>query len=606
MLTLAVAIACVTLADPPAKRESLAASVHQRAESILRLAADDGNLAKAAASAAALFDQVIARAPLRDPDPWIEAAWIARATSQLAGLPKEAQRPALALVKKHPNATRTLAMLVSPRDDTPRVYALLAALDSAHGIKVERFAPLTAAMCVVHDAPRTLAANRGKPAPVRMDPIALFDYYADNESRLLFSPRTLAAEGLARVVDSTASIDELRWALTRHAGDRNVGQRYTDLTYDSDAFKRAKPKKIEALDFTLPNLRRVGGVCEEQAYYAEHVAKAIGVPSASIEGRSAELGHVWVGFVQQRGGQLVWNCDEGHYDEYEKLRGTTIDPQTAQAVSDGQLGLSAAILSASQRDRWASVALADAAARLRVLRDSKAALATTWDLGGEPIAAARSTDAAAEIELLRAAVDRCPGSPAPWLAVKALAEKGGLDSATRDQWFEAIMLHAGTRFPDFSYSIVAGMIAGIADPKDQSRAWDWAADRYAQLPDLACEVRLRQGDMWKAKGDPARAYDAWLETLNRYANDSSRVVDALVRAERLLKETKREGHIPEMYQNAWRRISRPGSLSPGAFRGSNFYRVGERLAISLDAAGRKNEADNVRRQIAAGVDKEKP
>lgn len=596
----------VAALDPPAKTQSLHTSVRDRAAAILRQVEDDGNQAKAAAAGTALFDQVIARAPLRDGESWIEAAWIARLTSQVAALPKDAQRPALALAKKRPGASRALAMLLSPRDDTARAYAILAKLDAAHGDKVERLAPLAAALCVVHDSTRFLAANRGKPAPIAVDPVVLFAYYAENQPRMVFDIRSMAPEGLVRVVDSTASIDEMAWALARHAGDRNVGQRYTDLTYDTDAFKRGKPKKIEPLDYTLQNLRRVGGVCEEQAYYAAHVAKAIGVPSAQISGQGPDVSHVWVGFVQERGGGLVWNCDEGHYDEYEKLRGSTLDPQTGRIVSDGELGLSAGLLSASPGDRLACAALVDAAARLRALRDAKKPLSTAWDLGGDPIAAPRTTEPAAEVELLRAAVERCPGAPAPWHAVASLAEKGGLDAASRDQWFDAIMRHAGTRFPDFSFGIVTSMIAGVPDAKEQSRAWDWAADRFGQLPDLACEVRIRQGDLWKAKGDPARAYDAYLAPLQRYANESARVVDALLRAERLLKDGKKQAAIPDMYKDAWRKISRPGSLSPGAFRSSNFYRVGERYATALDAAGLKNDAENVRRQLAAGVEKEKP
>ena len=67
-------------------------------------------------------------------------------------------------------------------------------------------------------------------------------------------------ELLEYVVDTTASIDDMNWALAKYGGDRNVGHHFFDVPYDYDNYLHATPKKITTLGFTLPNILKYGGV----------------------------------------------------------------------------------------------------------------------------------------------------------------------------------------------------------------------------------------------------------------------------------------------------------------------------------------------------------
>ena len=134
---------------------------------------------------------------------------------------------------------------------------------------------------------------------------------------------------------------------------------------------------------------------------------------------------------------------------------------------------------------------------------------------------------------------------------------------------------------------------------------DWAAFVAAltgigYAGDLAAECRLRQGKLWAKAGDNARAFDAYKAVVERFANDGTSVVDALAALEQLLKKNGHPESVVGVYQDAFRRISRPENDSRQSFRSSNFFRVGMRYASALEAAGRKADAERVRKQLERG------
>src|SRR5205807_3987797 len=121
---------------------------------------------------------------------------------------------------------------------------------------------------VVHHGDKPLERHINENTAKGADPIEIFDYYVKNESRMYFGIRNVPAELLAYVVDTTASVEEMGWALQKYAGDKEVGKRFFDVKYDYDNFRKGTPKKITTLGFTLPNILKYGGVCADQAYFA--------------------------------------------------------------------------------------------------------------------------------------------------------------------------------------------------------------------------------------------------------------------------------------------------------------------------------------------------
>jgi hypothetical protein len=328
-------------------------------------------------------------------------------------------------------------------DDADKAFGVLLRLAGKHAGDTAGHPALTTAMCLVYDEPHTAAATRGKnKKPDAIDPVAVFDYFLANESRLEFQPESLPPQVLIYLVDTEATPAELAWAMKDHAGDRNVGKRYFDLVYDTASFKFNAPKKIASMPYTLENIRKVGGVCEEQAYYAAHVGKAIGVPATIITGRSSTVSHAWVGFLQQRGGMMVWNVNEGHYDEYEKLRGNVRDPQTGRTISDDELALTADLCSLAVGKRQEAVALAEAARS--VLNGSDWPPQKPDGMTGG-LDTARAAGAPGALDLLAQAQALAPCFPRVWWGVKEAAPK--MDAKARQWWLDRLNATCGRKYP---------------------------------------------------------------------------------------------------------------------------------------------------------------
>ena len=287
---------------------------------------------------------------------------------QLRRLPKAKGMELLKYLRANANLARTMAFLINDDKEAEGAYLLLDRLRDKHArVKLNDYANLTAAICVVHDRPFTRQINENLTASP--DPVDLFEYYTTNEKSMLFGIKNVPAELLMYVVDTTSSIPEMRWALRKYAGDQNVGKHFFDIAYDYDNLKTAREKDVTKAGYTLPNILKFGGVCADQAFFAMEIGKAIGVPTTYTTASSAEVGHAWVGFLQTKGDKLFWNFDVGRYEEYKGIRGNVEDPQTREEIPDSYVSLLAELLGSPAHrtktvDRQNSIAVTDAAIRL--------------------------------------------------------------------------------------------------------------------------------------------------------------------------------------------------------------------------------------------------
>lgn len=606
-------LSCPALAQTPsarpagkaatAKGADISAFVHDRIDSAFKAAADSGDLARAAADLQVLFDQLIAYSP-DSAEPIAHVASALRLASQLSMLDKESQRPLLAYMRAHEELARTLPVLIRRNQPPKRIYAVLDKLRAAFGDKPAGFPALTSAICVVHARPITArASQREGEKPRAIDPVEVFRYYTSHESEMVFGPRSLPAELQVFMVDSTAEMDELSWALEKYAGDRNPGNHYNELTYDTAAYKFDKPKKISTMPYTLPNLRQVGGVCEERAYFASNVGKAIGVPAVPIYGVSATDAHAWVGVLQSRGSGLGWVLDQGCFGDYKKLRGYVNDPQGGSLAAP-ELNMIAASATLPESTRLEAIAYADAAQRLAAVSKQQTR-AETWPPapppGLESIAPTSATMPSA-IKLLERAVKLAPMSPQVWAALAPMARS--MSVAERTRWSETL-LRTCENYSDFAHRTLGMMIDGIDEPAARAEAWEWVSHQNPRRADLRVEALLSAGKAWEKAGDNAKAYDDYQQIWENLINDTAESLNALSSGESLLKASGKKDAIANMYGDAFRRVARPSTTSPGTFSGSNFYRIGMRYAKSLDEAGRSGEALTVRNQLKAGETKDR-
>jgi tetratricopeptide (TPR) repeat protein len=587
-------------AGSPAVRPDVAKVIRDRVESTLKVLDDDQKYPAAYGALQDLFDQTIWYAP-EDVGLLTEAAGAIRLVQAFSQWDKPERRETFAAVRKSPALARAMAFLPQSRRGQTLALNTFVRLQQAHGDKLAQFPTLTAALCHVHGPAPVGARAAGEEEQKTIEPAELFRYYTENESRMLFPIREMPTELLAMVVNTTADIDELRWALDKHGGDRNVGKRYSDLTYDTAAFKFNKPKKIADKPYSLPNLRKYGGVCEEQAYYAAHVAKAIGVPSAYITGRAAEASHAWVGFLQQRGGSYWFNCEEGRYDEYEELRGQVGGSPWGGGMSQSQLEIMAALMGTPAEQRYGAVALMDAALRMKE-REHRSA--PRPPVGGAELLL-KANDARAQIRFLERGTNLSPGNPEVWLAALGWAKDFTTEERTR--WFAAAAKACKGGDPDFAYQIASKLVEGMEDPRKQVPAWEWLSKQHtAQRPDLSAGALISMGDCWKKAGEKERAYSTFREVALKHINDGPFALTAVQKAAEMLEEAGKSALLLELYEEVFKRTQRPEQASAGFFRGTNFYRLGTRYAEALDVAGRTRDAERVRRQISAGEEPEMP
>lgn len=586
----------------PAASGAAAPSVDAQATAKVKAVLDalekDGDLKAAEKALTAQFDALATWGTAKQVDAFRETAWAMRLVAQMGKLPAESRPAALRVMRDHAVLGHTLAFLIKEEDDVPAVYETLAKLVAERGADVEKYAQLAAAICVVHEKPFHRRVNEA--SPKSPDAVAIFDYFKKYEARMAFGVQNVPAELLIYVVDTTATPAEMTWALGRYPRDPAVGRRFFDIKYDYEHLRTGKQKKVSQGDYTLPNILQFGGVCADQAYYACSVGKSIGVPTAYAAGRSGEVGHAWVGFLQAEGRKGWWNFDMGRYPEYRGVMGVVLDPQTRKGVLDSVVSLTAELIGTAPTDRQNAGALTDAAMHLlnRQAEEGEDAGAAEKPAGSGPLRAeARQADAAAALELIELALRENPGHTDAWLVVGTLAENGRLTLAQKETWAGLILKLCGQRYPDFALAVLAPMVETVDDPDQQNKLWNSAFKMFERRVDLAASIRMAQARMWEEAGNKNNAGQCYLDVITRYANAGPFVITALEGAERLLKEDNRGDKVLVLYEQTFAKIQKPQDMAGPYMRQSNWYRVGMMYAGKLAEAGKTDQAAAVRKQV---------
>lgn len=558
-----------------------------------------------------LFDVYVAYAmPDRDTGLLADLA-AARRLGLQASDAKNPSGPGLApFLVANPELCKGLVFLVRPEDDLPGVYALMAKMKEKHEKEMAdtragatEIGALAAAIAVVYDRPPAhpvLAKQGDKAAPAAVDPLEVFEFFVASQPRLQM--RSRQPRVWVNVVDVHCDMDDLRWAQQMYAGNQMVGKVYSSIVYDTGAFKFGREKKVFKDGYTLRNIKKVGGVCTEQAYFASEVAKAIGVPSVYVTGEGSDVGHAWVGYMKNMGNRQAWDFSEGRFGDYKTTQGRVEDPQTGRATSDAFAGLSELIAAATKEKLWEAEARTDAAARLiQKMNKVGKAWPPAWPTGegwGEmPKEGARGAEVGQALTQLKAALTACAGYEPAWRLLMQWSEKGMLDGAAKKEWGDAVMRISGRDRPDLAFAVLSPMIRSTAPAAEQSRLWDWTASEFQKRPDLVSSARVAQGECWEKAGEGGRAWDAYKDVITKYPNDGRGILIAIGRADALLHKEKKESSVVGLYEDAFRRIAKPAKMSPGFETSSNYYIVGVRYAQVLSEAGRAADATRIRKQI---------
>jgi hypothetical protein len=476
------------------------------------------------------------------------------------------------LLRDHPRFAEAIAWGLTPHDKLPQAAALAARLAAA-GVPLEQHAVLAAAITLVHDEPDPRAR------PWSSTPEAILAHFA-RAKRLVFSPDRLPVSLAAHMVDAVVSTQELDWAAGSASGNRTVGKKYHEIQYDTQAFKYGKPKRISTLDYTLQNIKKVGGVCVEQAYYAEMIGKAIGVPTATITARGDDVGHAWVAYLRSQGRQLEWDLTEGRYSDYKGEAASTRDPQTGRSISDGELRMKGARAGYPHDAAALSLALADAAGL--------------------------TADREASLNLLERAVAVCPFVPESWDRVADLARQSPFERKDLERWGGAVIKFCGVDYPDFAIKVLAPLVAGLPDQAQSAAAWAWVRERVVESQnnqayyryDLAVMLRLREADCRAASGDHDAAWRVCWEAIRKYASETPAVQEVATRCERmLLSQSLPPARLAAFWREAWERTTEPKDMAREFALASNWSVFGLKYAEWLAKAGDTSKSDQIRKRI---------
>lgn len=480
----------------------------------------------------------------------------------------------IGMFKESPAAADALAWnFVVGRDSAPRAVRVLHDLRAAN-LPVESRPELAAAVALVHDQ-RDPRAQEWTPGPLEV-----FEFYGDGRSRFLPIFNGLPCVLLVHVVDNVTSLDEMAWANGRYGHNARIGIHYKAVQYDTPFFKGQQPKKMDGKPYTLQNILKYGGVCVEQAYFAEMVGKAVGCPTATVTAKGDSVGHAWIGYLLPQGRGWAWDLTEGRYDDYEGEQADVYDPQLGEYITDSELQMKADRASTPQDLVRESLARADAAG---VLTEPPAALA-----------------------MMERAVNACPFVPAAWEKMAELAGKKKLAPADLEKWAGALVTLCGTRYPDFAVRILEPLIKTMPEPADQAACWAWTRGKLVDAQrnqammrnDLAVALRVREADCLRQGQDEGGAWNGYHEAIKLYGRKTPAVQAAAMRCEKMLAEAhKPPADLVDFWSWAWKQTDRPKKMSADFALGSNWSVFGLKYAAALQKAGDTNRADLVRREI---------
>ncbi len=602
----AVVLALVAAAPTPTRTgfevsyptaSALGKWVGRSAEAALAAAAA-GHPVDARKQAEAAFAVAARYAGPRDVDAVREAAFARRLLTQIKHAPEADRGELLAYLRAHAGLAHTLAFAVRDGDDVSGVYALLDRLRRERPAQLDRFPELAVALCVVRDKPLHVQLNENRVKAA--DPVDLFDYFTGHERQMFYGLRGVPVELLCYVVDTVASPAELTWAADHYTGTRDVGRLFFTIDYDTAYYAGTAQKKVDHAPggYTLPNVLKYGGVCIDQAYFATAVGKALGIPTAIATASSAEAGHAWVGYLRSNGKSAAWDFDAGRYDDYKGLRGDVTDPQTGATIADSTVSLLGDLIGTNAAQRQNAVALTDAAVSLEKAAGEPPAYPAELPNGH---AKPRPDGADGQLDLVEQALRQFAAYPRAWNVVADLARGGQLTEPQKRRWADLVQRMCGPRHPDFALSILGPMVATVADPSEQSGLWDAVFKLVQARPDLAAEVRFRQASLWEKQDNLPRAGQCYEDVIRHYVNAGPFAVQALRRAETVLKKMGEPAKVLDLYAGAVKLVAKPDGAGRSDFmHESNWYKIRELYAARLAAAGQGPAAEQIRAEDGHG------
>jgi hypothetical protein len=387
-----------------------------------------------------------------------------------------------------PTVSRLFFSTLSDQDSVPRVLENLSSIRKAHPQNFREYTSLAIAIAVVNDVPLPQGWPHHQVAaelvPINILPVdqQFSRWVAANETRhLLLDPRKLFPSQLKFVVDAFITDEELAWARKNVRLTRSTFEKaYFQINYSHERLN-AQQYDWTSGPYTLGAIRKAGGICVDQAYYASMSGKALGLPTLFFTGQGSDGGHAWFGYMRS---DDRWEIDCGRYSQHNYATGEALDPQTWQPISDHELEL----IAARFRDKPEFAASMNTLAVAEILEKS----------GGNP----RAGDA------YEKAIQLCPQNADAWSATAGFLQRRGAPAKERILFHE----RAKTQFVNQADLKVLHQQALIAIYQEQGDSdsvkkieQQILSQNKRRRSDLSVNMAANQINAMVAEGDMAEA-----------------------------------------------------------------------------------------------------
>lgn len=218
---------------------------------------------------------------------------------------------------------------------------LLLEFREAAAEKWEAYTRLAIAMALVYDRPPPAfwphhQVGQDKVLRQKSSPVERFRFWIQNNEnrKLTLDLKKLTVEQAKFVVDAFVPEEELLWAQKEvRLGRTSFDKAFFMIKYDTP---RLKANRLDwmAPDYRLETIKKEGGICVDQAYFAMIAGKANGLPTLFFSGQGASGGHGWFGYMRS---DDKWEVDCGRYASQNYSVGNALDPQTWDRISDHEL-----------------------------------------------------------------------------------------------------------------------------------------------------------------------------------------------------------------------------------------------------------------------------
>ena len=229
-----------------------------------------------------------------------------------------------------------LVDMIEPQDRKTQCMRIMDGLRAHDPEGCDEFYGLILAIALVMDRPakEPMHWQMGEELlPYTPDPEARYDYfkalYADGDAKIDYEK--LGASELLFVVHVPVPLSEMEWVRRNVDGSLSEwGEKYSSIAYDDTRLRSSRYQWDDGL-YSLSAIRRSGGICVDQAYYAVMTARAYGIPAIYFRGSGKSSGHAWFAFMRAPG---KWVLDVGRYKNEEYTTGHAVNPQTWESMTD--------------------------------------------------------------------------------------------------------------------------------------------------------------------------------------------------------------------------------------------------------------------------------